>query len=42
MLFEWIFQVANNFELKRETVYLTLYYIDKYLSVDKELSIEKF
>lgn len=33
VLFDWMMEVCTEFKLKRETYYLAMNYVDKYLSI---------
>ena len=40
ILFDWMMEVCNEFTLKRETYYLSVYYIDRFLS-NTTIPVEK-
>ena len=36
-LFDWIFEISAKLKLKRDTIYVCFYYIDKYLSLNENI-----
>ena len=42
MLVDWMMEVSDEFKLKKQTFYLSVYFIDRYLTIKSDLRLEKF